>query len=70
LGSLDPGQRIVDQLEKAFSHPYSPNWQDASTQSQCDSFDVELGSPEKLADATGSSAHHVCHASLYLERLY
>jgi xylulokinase len=43
----------------AFSHAYSPNWQDASTQSQCEKFDEKLGGGEKLADGTGSSAHHV-----------
>lgn len=60
LSTLNPDERLVDQLEKAFSHPYSPNWQDASTQKECDSFEGELGSPEKLAQVTGSRAHHVC----------
>lgn len=60
LGSLNPGGTLVDQLSKtAFSHPFSPNWQDASTQKECDSFDAELGSDEKLAQITGSMAHHV-----------
>lgn len=36
----------------------SPNWQDASTQKQCDLFDAELGDPETLAKVTGSKAHH------------
>lgn len=36
----------------------SPNWQDASTQKQCDLFDFELGDPETLAKVTGSKAHH------------
>jgi xylulokinase len=36
----------------------SPNWQDASTQKQCDQFDVELGDEETLAKVTGSKAHH------------
>lgn len=36
----------------------SPNWQDASTQKQCDLFDSELGDPENLAKVTGSKAHH------------
>ncbi len=66
LGSLDPGESLIEQLvsangEKggAFSHPYSPNWQDASTQTQCEGFDVAVQGPKNLADATGSSAHHV-----------
>lgn len=60
LGSLNPEGTLVDQLaKKAFAHPFSPNWQDASTQKECDAFDAELGSPEKLAQVTGSKAHHV-----------
>ena len=59
LGELDAKRTLVDQLKDAFAHPYSPNWQDASTQKECDAYDVELGSPEKLAEATGSKAHHV-----------
>ena len=59
LETLDPGKTLVDQLKTAFAHPYSPNWQDASTQKECDSFDDALGSPEKLAQITGSKAHHV-----------
>jgi sugar (pentulose or hexulose) kinase len=68
LGSLDPGKTLLEQLEggakgerkSAFSHPFSPNWQDASTQKQCEEFDKKLGTPEELAEATGSKAHHVC----------
>lgn len=60
LGTLKPEGTLVDQLsEKGFAHPFSPNWQDASTQRECDSFDAELGSVEKLAEVTGSKAHHV-----------
>lgn len=60
LGTLKPEGTLVDQLSKqGFAHPYSPNWQDASTQKECDSFDAELGSVEKLAEGTGSKAHHV-----------
>jgi xylulokinase len=67
LGSLDAGKTLLEQLEGgskgerkgAFSHPFSPNWQDASTQKQCDAFDATLQEPRNLALATGSSAHHV-----------
>ena len=59
LGSLKEGETLVDGLKDAFAWPYSPNWQDASTQPECDAFDEVLGNPEKLADATGSKAHHV-----------
>ena len=68
LASLDAGKALVEQLEGgskgerkgAFSHPFSPNWQDASTQKQCEAFDAALHEPRNLAIATGSSAHHVC----------
>ncbi|KAH7405716.1 xylulose kinase [Phaeosphaeria sp. MPI-PUGE-AT-0046c] len=66
LANLDGSKTLVEQLESgakgerkgAFSHPFSPNWQDASTQKQCEGFDAALGDPQSLADATGSSAHH------------
>ncbi len=59
LASLDGSKSLEHQLAGALAHPYSPNWQDASTQEQCDQFDVELGSENALAQATGSKAHHV-----------
>ena len=59
LGNLKEGDTLVNGLKEAFAWPYSPNWQDASTQQECDAFDEVLGDPEKLADATGSKAHHV-----------
>ncbi|EPS34194.1 hypothetical protein PDE_09158 [Penicillium oxalicum 114-2] len=58
LQHLDAKKSLEEQLSGAFSHPYSPNWQDASTQQECDEFDAVLGSPEQLAQATGSKAHH------------
>ncbi|QRC90759.1 xylulose kinase [Parastagonospora nodorum SN15] len=58
LANLDGAKTLVEQLKEAFSHPHSPNWQDASTQKQCEGFDTALGSEAKLAEATGSSAHH------------
>jgi xylulokinase len=59
LKGLDKGKKLEEQLGKAFSHPFSPNWQDASTQRECDEFDAYLGGPEELAEVTGSKAHHV-----------
>lgn len=59
LASLDHGKPLVEQLEKSLTHPWSPNWQDQSTQKECDAFDAELGGRENLAQATGSGAHHV-----------
>lgn len=70
LSTLKSDQRLVDQLESAFSWKYSPNWQDASTQKECDKFDVELGSPEQLAQATGSGAHHVSIIPYHFEIMY
>ncbi|KAL8873121.1 MAG: hypothetical protein Q9174_001351 [Haloplaca sp. 1 TL-2023] len=58
LESLDDSRSLQEQLSEAFSHPYSPNWQDASTQKQCDAFDSCLGDGSRLAQATGSKAHH------------
>lgn len=66
LANLDPVKTLVKQLEPgakgerrgAFAHDMSPNWQDASTQQQCDAFDAKLGDPETLAEVTGSKAHH------------
>ncbi|OGE57288.1 hypothetical protein PENARI_c002G09242 [Penicillium arizonense] len=58
LANLDPKKSLEAQLEGAFSHPYSPNWQDSSTQKECDEFDAALGDPEHLAQVTGSKAHH------------
>lgn len=68
LEGLDAGGSLVKQLmpggvedlEGAFAHAYSPNWQDASTQRECEMFDGHLGSAERLAEVTGSKAHHVC----------
>lgn len=50
---------LKKQLEGALSYPYGPNWQDHSTQKQCDGFDAALGSNVRLAEVTGSAAHHV-----------
>lgn len=64
LAELNPGKGLMEQLHGpsqpvAFTNRFSPNWQDASTQSQCDMFDACLGSPDALAEVTGSKAHHV-----------
>jgi xylulokinase len=60
LGNLNPKEGLVDQLSpKGFAHAWSPNWQDASTQNECDEFDAALGGEEELARVTGSKAHHV-----------
>ena len=74
LSELDAGKTLLEQLDGgtkgerkgAFSHPFSPNWQDASTQKQCEAFDKKLGDPESLAEETGSKAHHVRWSDLQL----
>lgn len=58
LSTLNSAKSLETQLDSAFAHPYSQNWQDASTQKECDEFDQCLGNPAQLATATGSKAHH------------
>ncbi|KAL2205070.1 xylulokinase [Sarocladium strictum] len=60
LSGLDAGKEggLKAQLEGALTYDMAPNWQDQSTQKECDAFDAELGDREKLAEATGSGAHH------------
>ncbi|KAI9755580.1 MAG: hypothetical protein M4579_004228 [Chaenotheca gracillima] len=59
LENLDGHKTLAEQLApRAFSHANSPNWQDGSTQKQCDQFDRCLGDVEDLTRVTGSRAHH------------
>ncbi|KAI1777819.1 actin-like ATPase domain-containing protein [Hypoxylon cercidicola] len=58
LEKLDGSKTLLDQLSNVFAYEFAPNWQDHSTQTECDHFDAHLGSKQKLADATGSAAHH------------
>ncbi|KGQ05445.1 putative D-xylulose kinase A [Beauveria bassiana D1-5] len=68
LASLDPDRGpLAAQLEPALAHPWSPNWQDQSTQDECDAFDAALGGREELAKVTGSGAHHVSAPSCILK---
>ncbi|KAI1877980.1 hypothetical protein JX265_002349 [Neoarthrinium moseri] len=59
LGRLDGGGDLLAQLSGTLAYKYGPNWQDHSTQAECDLFDAHLGSAEKLAEVTGSAAHHI-----------
>lgn len=59
LKGLDAKQSLADQLSQALANEWSPNWQDHSTQKEGDAFDAALGDREKLAEVTGSGAHHV-----------
>lgn len=63
LQDLRSEKSLKEQLKGAFAIETSPNWQDASTQKECDAFDTLLGGPEELAKVTGSKAHHVCSLS-------
>jgi len=66
LNSLDPKSPLKAQVfPKAFSYPYSPNWQDHSTTAECEFIEEQVGSPEELAKITGSKAHHV-HILLFV----
>ncbi|EEH42881.2 xylulokinase [Paracoccidioides brasiliensis Pb18] len=59
LASLDAGEGLEGQVATALSHPFSPNWQDASTQRECDEFDEVLGGSGELTEVTRSKAHHI-----------
>ena len=59
LGGLDEKRGLREQVEGAFSHRWSPNWQDHSTTDECEEFEREVGGKEELARITGSKAHHV-----------
>ncbi|KAK0621212.1 hypothetical protein B0T17DRAFT_494042 [Bombardia bombarda] len=58
LADLRSAEPLVAQLTGAFSHPFAPNWQDHSTQAECDQYDARLGKADRLAAVTGSAAHH------------
>ena len=68
MQSLDKDKTLEEQLDNAFSYPFSPNWQDASTQAQCDAFDKALGGEDELAENTGSKAHHVANPRPLIEQ--
>lgn len=59
LQNLQEDKGLEAQLTTAFSHEFSPSWQDASTEEQCNMFDRCLGNEVDLAFVTGSKAHHV-----------
>lgn len=64
LNNLDPERSLLEQLGgHVLAYEFAPNWQDHSTQKECDDFDAHLGNPQRLADVSGSSAHHVSVAA-------
>ena len=50
---------LKEQLKSAFAIETSPNWQDASTQKECDALDALVGGSKQMAQITGSKSHHV-----------
>lgn len=59
LEKLDASKGDLNsQLRSAFTIQTSPNWQDSSTENECQDFDKVLGDHHKLAQVTGSKAHH------------
>ncbi|KAI1631814.1 hypothetical protein F4809DRAFT_135194 [Biscogniauxia mediterranea] len=58
LKQLDSRKSLIEQLSHVFAYEFAPNWQDHSTQAECDLFDAHLGTREQLAEVTGSAAHH------------
>ncbi|KAI9897238.1 hypothetical protein N3K66_008260 [Trichothecium roseum] len=54
----EKGGGLLDRLKGSLANKWSPNWQDQSTEQEARAFDKELGGRQKLAEATGSGAHH------------
>lgn len=59
LSHITSDESLVSQLEpRAFAYGLSPNWQDSSTQLECDEIEKCVGGSSNLARLTGSKAHH------------
>lgn len=56
LNNLDTSKSLLDNLVSGL-YPYAPNWQDHSTSKELTDFE-NLWGKEKLAEITGSTAHH------------
>ena len=56
LGTLNPGQPLVPQLEGVFSRPTAPVWMDSSTHKECQEITNALGGEAQTAFLTGSRA--------------
>lgn len=56
LGSLDPGQPLVDQLRGTLARETSPIWMDSTTAEECREITEALGGDTRLARRTGSRA--------------
>lgn len=58
LQKLKPDNLLSEQLSKAFTSEYSPNWQDHSTGEEIKVFEETVGGSDSLAEITGSRAHY------------
>lgn len=56
LGSLDPGQSLLPQIEGVFSRPTAPVWMDSSTHEECEEITEALGGEARTVRLTGSRA--------------
>ena len=56
LGTLNPGQALVSQLEEVFSRRTAPVWMDSSTHEECREITNALGGEAQTASLTGSRA--------------
>lgn len=57
LKSLNPTQKLLDQLLQSFSVSESPIWMDSSTTKYCKELEELVGGADRLAQLTGSVAY-------------
>ncbi|KAL6572602.1 Xylulose kinase 2 [Orobanche minor] len=57
LTSLDPKNKLVEQLNESFSVKESPVWMDSSTGEQCKAIEKAVGGALDLSKLTGSRAY-------------
>lgn len=57
LSSLDPKNKLVEQLNESFSVNESPVWMDSSTGEQCKAIEKAVGGALDLSKLTGSRAY-------------
>ncbi|CAI2348512.1 unnamed protein product [Caenorhabditis sp. 36 PRJEB53466] len=58
LSTLDARSSLAEQLEPCFSVKNSPVWMDSSTENECQDLEKFVGGAQKMAELTGSRAHH------------
>ncbi|ODQ67987.1 actin-like ATPase domain-containing protein [Nadsonia fulvescens var. elongata DSM 6958] len=49
---------LAEHLAESLAWKLSPNWQDHSTEEECQLFEATVGGKNQLAQLTGSKAHH------------